>query len=974
MNADSSIQLVPYGVDPLHQLASLLLAQHRESLPDLSQPIILFSHAGAVPRFRQILREQAARAGYPALLAPYCGTLAAWARQFSDDNKRSLTSSAREILLLGLLNDFPEWRDHYSAWPLIDSLLTLFDELTRHRCDISADTEAFVRQLRNYRANPDDFFTYEDEVRLVHRLWSAWRETLHKNQLQDQTLQTIDGLRHSLKKLPVNTQIYVTGFLEFAPAEIEWLKALHAQRRLTLLLQGQVDQQADHQKSPVASLLQKLNVAIAPIVIKDPYSIFLENTYTHHRGTLHERAHLQKIQAASSPARARLTIHEAADAEFEARAIDLQVRRWLVQGHRDIGIVTHDRKLARRVRALLERAHVSLQDAGGWALSTTSAATVLVRWLECLEQNFSHQPLLDLLKSPFLSLGFTRGELNRMAPIFEQNIVRAFNIASGLDNYRFALERTKNMPHAEFDVDAVHALTLLLERLENAAATLSTLTHDRPQSGLSLLEALHDSLQKLGLSASYQNDGAGRELLTVLEKMRGAASDSGLRLTWPEFHQWLKRNMEQQRFHPPMQGRGVELMSFAESRLYRFDALIIAGAVREQLPGNISVPPYFNDGVRSELGLPSLARRYAEHFADFRRLLEAAPSVMISLRRENRGEKLVPSPWVERLRSFHALAYQESLADAELEWLVQQADTLIVERSAPLPTSVSRPAARLPASLLPEIFSATDYQRLMDCPYQFLYACGLGLAAEQQIREEMEKVDFGTYVHRILQAFHSGVPGLPGPWRARLHAQNMAEAEKLLREITAAVFANDLRRRFFTRGWLYRWEVCIPAYLEWEKQSSAAWQIQATELKKTRDYQVADARLSITGRIDRLDRGVHGLRLIDYKTGVIPTRDSVMQGEKIQLPFYALLMEPEKITQALFLSIQDGDVTEKMRLDEENLATLGIAMQQRLLHLKYLLDQEMPLTAWGDSETCERCDMEGICRREMWLETDATIS
>jgi ATP-dependent helicase/nuclease subunit B len=421
-----------------------------------------------------------------------------------------------------------------------------------------------------------------------------------------------------------------------------------------------------------------------------------------------------------------------------------------------------------------------------------------------------------------------------------------------------------------------------------------------------------------------------------------------------------------------MQGGGVELMSFAESRLYRFDALIIAGAVREHLPGQIGAPPYFNDSARSELGLPSLARRYTVLFQDFRRLLEAAPQVMVSLRREQDGERLVPSPWVERIRAFHDLAYRESLGDPELEWLVQQPAAVIAQREAPLPAPVAPPAAHLPPTMLPAAFTATDCQRLMDCPYQFFAARGLGLAPEDEVREEIEKVDYGIHVHRILQAFHTGVPGLPGPWREKLDDGTRPEAEGLLRRISEQVFARDLRRRFLARGWLHRWEQCIPAYLDWELNRAADWKVEATELKKERVYREGNTQITLTGRIDRLDRGRDGYAIIDYKTGAVPARDPVLRGEKIQLPFYALLLEQDNIARAAFLALEDDDVKEKTALDGEALAMLRNAIRERLLLLKRRLDAGAPLPAWGDMETCRICEMEGLCRRELWTEPDVT--
>jgi ATP-dependent helicase/nuclease subunit B len=970
LSADAPVILVPYGDDPLRHLATLLLERHKDRLPDLSRQNVLLPHASAVPRFRRLLRAQAEQKDFPALLPPVTGTLASWATRFAGDDKHHLSSTARQILLLDLLHDYPRWLRQYGDWPLVDSLLALFDELALHAGRLSGNADSIRKIFARHGADTDDFSPFSDEAQLVQELWNAWRERLTKNNLQDPVRRYTDGLARSLERLPAGANIYLAGFVDFAEVEISWIRALVARRGLTLLLHGAADNAVEN---PAARLISALKIKPHIVAAPDAYADFLDRVFAADTGNLYQRTQQQATAAPASPAHGHLTLHEAADAESEARAIDLQVRRWLTQGRRDIGIVTNDRKLARRVRALLERAHVGLVDAGGWALSTTSAATALARWLECVEQNFSHAPLLDLLKSPFLQPGVARAELDRLVPLFEQSVVRARNITSGLEHYRHGLERAGADGGDEIG-EARQALTQLLERLEDAAAPLMPLLAARVQPSLEFLQALQTSLEKLGLAAGFENDDAGRELLHVLDEMRAAAAHSSLRLAWTGFHQWLRRGMEQRRFHPPMQGGGVELMSFAESRLYRFDALIIAGAVREHLPGQIGAPPYFNDSARSELGLPSLARRYTVLFQDFRRLLEAAPQVMVSLRREQDGERLVPSPWVERIRAFHALAYRESLGDPELEWLVQQPDAVITQREAPLPAPVAPPAAHLPPAMLPATFTATDCQRLMDCPYQFFAARGLGLTPEDEVREEIEKVDYGIHVHRILQAFHTGVAGLPGPWREKLDDSTRTQAEELLRRISEQVFARDLRRRFLARGWLHRWEQCIPAYLNWELSRAVDWKVEATELKKERVYREGDTQIALTGRIDRLDRGRDGYAIIDYKTGAVPARDAVLRGEKIQLPFYALLLEQDNIASAAFLALEDDAVKEKTALDGEALAMLRSAIRERLLLLKQQLDAGAPLPAWGDMETCRICEMEGLCRRELWSEPDAASS
>ena len=78
-----------------------------------------------------------------------------------------------------------------------------------------------------------------------------------------------------------------------------------------------------------------------------------------------------------------LSTYLASNEEQQIRAIDIYVRLCILNGKSNIAIISEDRKLSRRLRALLERADVPLQDKAGWSLATTQASTIIERWLEC---------------------------------------------------------------------------------------------------------------------------------------------------------------------------------------------------------------------------------------------------------------------------------------------------------------------------------------------------------------------------------------------------------------------------------------------------------------------------------------------------------------------------------------------------------------------------------------------------------------
>jgi ATP-dependent helicase/nuclease subunit B len=966
------VELVPYEQDPLRMLAGRLLAPRHTTPPDLRRAVVLLPHRNAVTRFRSVLLELAAERGFDALLPPVTATLTGWVQRFAG-TQRYLGNDARELLLLEALNEHPALSQRWGAWALIDSLLALFDEISINRSRVPDDLDSFTRLLATGYGMPDPLFApLTDEAHLVHTLWVAWKRQLAAEGAQDATERLLQGLRGSLQQLPSDRHLYLAGFVQFTQAELDWIAALQSHGRLTLLLHGQSGASGYHPDALITQLFEQLDAkAPAPQTIQ-PYTRFLNNVFSPEGVDMLERAQHQATTEVRSPARERLIIHEAIGFEDEARAIEVQVRRWRLQGLHNIGIVTNDRKLARRVRALLERANAVLQDRAGWRLSTSSAASALARWLECIEQDFAYGPLLDLLRSPFSSFGLTSVERSERILCFEEGVVLRHNVGRTLRRYQRALQRDGETFDHRYQPGAAAAVAALLDSLESAAAPLAKIKDGRPHPAQAYLTALTKSLDSLGLIAAYREDEAGIAVLNMFAELEAALVGRRLRLKWSEFAAWLRRSLERRRFQPPDDDSNVQLMAFDESRLHHFDAVVIAGALREHLPGHIERPPLFNDGVRRQLRLPSLLTQRNVLFHDFRRLLEAAPRIVISLRREQDGERLTPSPWVERVRAFHQVAYGQSLDDFELARHAQSTATeVIASDPTPLPEPHGYPAPMLPPALIDSTLSATAHQRLLDCPYQYFAVHGLSLTLPEEVHEQLEKREYGQRVHQILQAFHAGVPGLPGPFRQGSAGAARQEARQMLADIGEAVFAPDIRENILARGWLLRWRDVIATYVEWQLARETIWSAMAAELPQRHTYENGNTTLTLTARIDRLDHGEPGYAIIDYKTGHVPGLADVLAGEQVQLPFYALAID-RPVAQALYLDLSGTTALDKTKIEGNTLSTLTAQVRARLSRIYAAMRRgATALPAWGDDDTCLRCPMQGLCRKEMWIDETA---
>lgn len=939
----SSRILVPYHQDPLVVLAKLVLNRYRHKLPDLSRCVVLLPQSLDAPRLRRSLLDEASTLGHQALLGPAILSLRHWLSEIVPLPAPPLSPQAQELILVETLNRHRSLFSDSDPWLLAANLLDLFEQLTLYRVTLPAELAAFIKRLSNaYQLGARSPAALSMEANLVHTLWHAWHRQLHEESRLDPQAAYIAQLHDSLAALDPDLHIFLAGHMAPSPAEQRWIDILAERGQLTTVMHGDV-------RGEIPS---------------DPYTHYLDEVFASMRADavhapFNERARRFASQHSASPAVERLCVYAAPSAEAEARGIDIQVRRWLLQGKQRIAIVTEDRRLARRIRALLERADINLHDAAGWALSTTAAAAALERWLECVEEDFSYQPLTDLLKSPFIFPHHDRNELLQAVYRFEQDLVIHENIPRNLQRYRTHLAyRRSRWPQA---VGAkLHAL---LDDIEDAAKPLLPILRDkRPQAPQRWLDGLEASLQRLGLTDSFARDAAGARLLQELQVMRQALAGRHLRMTWREFRTWLGRTLERYNFQPPTSAAAVRLLSLEQSALAHYDAILIAGATTQHLPGDEQVSPFFNEAVRRELGLPGFLQRRIVRFHYFRRLLQAAPHVFITARQVEKGEPILSSPWLEALQSFHRFAYGIPLNDGGLGTLVDHPHSQVIRSDTDaLPVPKTMPAPMVSPSLLPEKLSANAYQQLINCPYQFFAARCLQLTAPEEVREALEKSDYGQRIHLALHAFHNDVEGYPGPFQQTVTVANRDAAIRCLQDISQAVFAKDLEDNFMHRGWLQRWLRVIPEYIDWQITRAESWRVIGTEVAMEKSYH----GLMLNGRIDRIDRGDEGDGIVDYKTGATPHQDAVMSGEEVQLIFYALLAD-QAVHQVEYLSLDGNRFGSRTTLRGDELHTLVKQNGERLRTSMKELAKGAPLPAWGDEHTCSYCAMAGVCRRWAW--------
>jgi len=866
-----------------HAVARHLLDQHADRLPDLSGLTVL------VPNHRaglDLARALAQGAGRPVLIPPHLTPLKSWAESTlkgtSLADGRAEPQARRLARLHGVLRH-QDWLGAVDKWALANELLLLADELSAARLG-----DAIGSRIRALHGRALDRAALDRETALIEGVWQALNTD--GSDPQAHYARALDTLFEQLRAAPRPVYGYALGML--TAVEQRFLTRCAEHVPLTLFEQDTGDD--------VAFALRQAWQETAP--------------------PLRERAALLAQHCPASPLQARITLSPAPHLEAEARAVATWVAGQLQAGRQGIALIALDRETARRVRALLERMDVLVADETGWTLSTTAAAAVIDRWLECVASDFPHIELLDLLKSPFVL-----GE-----PSARQDQVLAFELALRRHGVSQGMTDMQRLAHREFA-----ALPVWLAALADARRGFV-----QTRAPLAVwLGRLVESLGKLPPHPSRPTPPV--PACSTRSTPCAATWRTTAKNTAGEWRRWLNLALESESFIDASVASPIVLTSLPAARGRLFDAVAVIGADARHLPAH-PTPGLFSQATRMQLGLPTPADEARAATADLMALLTQGPA-LLSWQAWNNDEPNPASSLVLRLQALHQAAWGTALPT--------QTIGVPPAQSSPLPGASAQPAPTVSAAQLPRHYSPTAYQTLLDCPYRFFARSVLGIRELDEADEALDKSDYGNALHRILKAFHDSRPPLERDAAlARLNAVSATEFAALPAWTAAA--------------WRSKWDKIQPAYLDaWLAHASAGWRYESGETDFAVPYPIAGlGEVTLHGRVDRVDAKDDTRYVIDYKTSAAQSLRKKLKApdEAVQLPFYAWLCDAA----AAYLPVNEAPIV-PLELDGE---TDVEAISRRLPDLLEAIAAGARLPAHGIDGVCAYCEARGLCRKGMWHE------
>ena len=625
--------------------------------------------------------------------------------------------------------------------------------------------------------------------------------------------------------------------------------------------------------------------------------------------------------------------------EDEACAAAAQALAHVARGETPVALVAQDRVLVRRIRALLEQSAVVLRDETGWRLATTRAGAAVMGLLQAARRDASADVWLDWLKSAPIGTG--RGAALESL----EAAARKAQVADAPGLSRLALDGTAAALRDE------------------AAAILESLAGPPRRTLVDWLDALAAALDRIGSLARLRDDAAGRQALAALgiepalDPWRKAQLAADLEpMALAEFTRWVDDLLERETFLPPDPldadaaplPADVVVTPLARAMLRPFAAAILPGADDRRLGAVAAVDSLLPHGMAQALGLPDARTQRDAELLAFAQLLRL-PRVALFRRRADGTDPLGNSAFVEWL----ALA----LADRG-STLAGWEDPRVEQAIVPVPIRPSAPS--VPADRLPTRLSASTFEALRDCPYRFFAQSVLGLRAVDELDPELEKRDYGKWLHEVLHDFHLGrEPGADvAADMARLHAVGAASARTQgLDEAAFLPFSASF-------------EVLVPRYVAWlheREAAGASWERGEVDLRAAPE---ALGGTELHGRVDRIDAldGGTRLELIDYKTGSSSQLKKDVQDrfEDTQLAFYAALVGASSPLplRAIYLALDSTQGLEEHK--HPDVAVSAAALVSGAAEDLRRLRAGAGLAPLGEGSACVYCEARGLCRRDHW--------
>jgi ATP-dependent helicase/nuclease subunit B len=767
------------------------------------------------------------------------------------------------------------------------SLLQLHDQVEIEETNFDKLAEAYDADLSDHR---------NAILSLINLLKIDLPAQLHRENLMSPLARRSKLIRLEAQRIAqgeMRAPLIVAGSTGTVPATRALLKSISLYKEGAVILPGLdlvLDENAwqkissDHPQFALKTLIEELNVTrqevrtlgAAPNDRVWLCSELMRPTATAEQWHINLKGHPQKIENAIDG----LHLIEASDRHKEARIIALILRETLEHDGRSAALITPDRDLARRVKTELQRWDISIDDSAGEPLARFGLTSLAFAMLACVTDGISFSTLLGLLSHTDCNFGIDREDYQKRLRNLEVAVLRGYGDNFGLDgldrSYKRAIEgrRLKQRSHplvgqmTDEDWSNLHQLVLMI------TATLMPLSSAGHQRLNISVDMISDCIQSLAPAADW-TDPANMKLAEILFDLK-SQSHRFDNATFISASLILNHMMQSEMVRNGLTSHSrLAIYGVLEARLISTDVTILGGLNEGKWPTQPNPGPWLNRKMRTIFGMQQPERDIGVSAHDFAQNFGAN---LIYLTWANRieGAPHIPSRWILRLQTVLKVADASIAGSLSKNWAmlahaIDQPDAIIPNR---------KPKPAPPIAARPIQLSVSAVERLIRDPYALYASRVLRLQELPLLTKAVDAPLRGTLFHAAIDEWNRQQPECLADNSLELL---IASGRKIFEpfeddlEVTIFWWPRFIRiAKWLNRSEIGRREMSARVYAEIEGRT---------------EFDVAGTNHILTARADRIDILKNGkARIIDYKSGTLPTAKQIKSGMKPQLPLEAAIL------------------------------------------------------------------------------------
>ncbi len=468
---------------------------------------------------------------------------------------------------------------------------------------------------------------------------------------------------------------------------------------------------------------------------------------------------------------------------------------------------------------------------------------------------------------------------------FEQRKMRMLRPEISIDGVFAEVNESKRRGKLSRLFNALRAMRGVANRMQGMTA----------RTNAAWAEEMREFLHAAGLGSGAQETSVEFQ---TRRKWEGALDElatldfDGVEVEFEQALRGLERIARQTTFAPESRDAPVQVMGPLEAAGSSFDAVWFLRAGDLSWPSIAGVNPLLPWGMQRELGMPGAdAARDAEQAQRvMERVAASAETTVFSYARESAEGRQRPS---------HALAELKLEETTAAQLVAPENPRVIIDLEE---VEDDATVAALPDRVIRG--GASVLQLQAQCGFRAFAEHRLASKALESVELGMDAFESGTVVHTVMEVFWGRVET-----QDALRRMTVADREEKLDSAIeeglnkiAQLSASDWdeayvkmqRRRLqrLLRPWLEH-ELARPAFTVKRRETASS------------DVQIGPLHVSV--RMDRVDETAGGELVIDYKTGIVDTKDWLSdRPDAPQLPLYAVVSDPERLGGVAFAQLRAG--------------------------------------------------------------------